>query len=72
VRALSPRAVIDLLADNITYYKCDVSKWEEVEAISKKVVEEVGPNYIRCSRFSLTLTDRTPYHPYKQRGRSLR
>ncbi|KAH0839835.1 retinal short-chain dehydrogenase reductase [Lanmaoa asiatica] len=27
---------------NITYYKCDVSKWEEVEAISKKVIEEVG------------------------------
>jgi len=27
---------------NITYYKCDVSKWEEVEAISKKVVEEIG------------------------------
>ncbi|KAF5388295.1 hypothetical protein D9615_000616 [Tricholomella constricta] len=27
---------------NITYYKCDVSKWEEVEAVSKKVVEEIG------------------------------
>ncbi|KAI0268187.1 retinal short-chain dehydrogenase/reductase [Gloeopeniophorella convolvens] len=27
---------------NITYYKCDVSKWEEVEAVAKKVIEEVG------------------------------
>ncbi|KAN0097551.1 hypothetical protein V8E55_001997 [Tylopilus felleus] len=27
---------------NITYYQCDVSKWEEVEAVSKKVIEEVG------------------------------
>lgn len=27
--------------DNITYYKCDVSKWEEVEAVSKKIIEEV-------------------------------
>jgi len=27
---------------NITYYKCDVSNWEEVEAVSKKVIEEVG------------------------------
>jgi len=27
---------------NITYYKCDVSKWEEVEAVAKQVVEEVG------------------------------
>jgi hypothetical protein len=28
--------------DNVAYYKCDVSKWEEVEAVSKKVVEEVS------------------------------
>jgi short-subunit dehydrogenase len=27
---------------NIVYYKCDVSKWEEVQAVSKKVLEEVG------------------------------
>jgi len=27
---------------NITYYKCDVSKWEEVNAVSKKIVEEIG------------------------------
>lgn len=27
---------------NITYYKCDVSKWEEVEAVSKQIVEELG------------------------------
>jgi len=27
---------------NITYYKCDVSKWEEVEAVSKTVIEEIG------------------------------
>ncbi|KAF9464869.1 retinal short-chain dehydrogenase/reductase [Collybia nuda] len=27
---------------NITYYKCDVSKWEDVEAVSQKVIEEIG------------------------------
>ncbi|TFY72993.1 hypothetical protein EVG20_g39 [Dentipellis fragilis] len=27
---------------NITYYQCDVSKWEEVEAVSKKAIEEIG------------------------------
>ncbi|KAF7793709.1 hypothetical protein EIP86_004825 [Pleurotus ostreatoroseus] len=27
---------------NITYYKCDVSKWEEVEAVAKKIQEELG------------------------------
>ncbi|KAF7981672.1 hypothetical protein HWV62_32216 [Athelia sp. TMB] len=27
---------------NITYYKCDVSKWEEVETVSKKIIEEIG------------------------------
>nr|GAT58241.1 predicted protein [Mycena chlorophos] len=27
---------------NVNYYKCDVSKWEEVEAVSKKIIEEIG------------------------------
>jgi len=27
---------------NITCYKCDVSKWEEVEAVSKRIIEEIG------------------------------
>ncbi|TFY59158.1 hypothetical protein EVJ58_g5948, partial [Rhodofomes roseus] len=27
---------------NINYYKCDVSKWEEVEAVSKQIIEEIG------------------------------
>jgi len=27
---------------NITYYQCDVTKWEEVEAVAKKVIEEIG------------------------------
>lgn len=35
------RRMSNLFADNITYYKCDVSNWEEVEAVSKKIVEEV-------------------------------
>jgi len=27
---------------NIAYYKCDVSKWEEVEAVAEKIVKEIG------------------------------
>ncbi|KAI0960464.1 hypothetical protein AcW1_004970 [Taiwanofungus camphoratus] len=27
---------------NVNYYKCDVSRWEEVEAVSKKIIEEIG------------------------------
>ncbi|KAF9077005.1 retinal short-chain dehydrogenase reductase [Rhodocollybia butyracea] len=27
---------------NVMYYKCDVSKWEEVEAVSKTIIEEIG------------------------------
>jgi len=27
---------------NITYYECDVSKWEEVERVSKIVIDEIG------------------------------
>jgi len=28
--------------DNIVYYKCDVSKWEEVEMVSEKIITEIG------------------------------
>lgn len=33
-----------LVSDNngITFYKCDVSNWDEVKATAKKVIEEVG------------------------------
>ncbi|OSX59487.1 hypothetical protein POSPLADRAFT_1059677 [Postia placenta MAD-698-R-SB12] len=27
---------------NISYYKCDVSKWEEVEEMSKRIIDEIG------------------------------
>ncbi|TEB35735.1 retinal short-chain dehydrogenase/reductase [Coprinellus micaceus] len=27
---------------NITYYKCDVSKWEEVSAVADRIQEEIG------------------------------
>jgi len=27
---------------NVEYYKCDVSNWEEVERVSKQIIEEVG------------------------------
>jgi len=27
---------------NIIYYKCDVSKWEEVEVVSQKIITEIG------------------------------
>lgn len=27
--------------DNIEYYKCDVSNWEEVQIVAKKIQEEV-------------------------------
>lgn len=37
-------AFADQFSDNITYYKCDVSKLEEVEAVAKKVIEEVCHN----------------------------
>jgi len=27
---------------NIVYYKCDVSKWEQVEEVSRKIITEIG------------------------------
>jgi NAD(P)-dependent dehydrogenase (short-subunit alcohol dehydrogenase family) len=41
---LTTVAFADQFPDNITYYKCDVSKLEEVEAVAKKVIEEVCHN----------------------------
>lgn len=35
--------LIRVMEDNITYYKCDVSKWEEVERVAKQIVAEVTP-----------------------------
>jgi len=29
------------MTDNITYYKCDVSKWSEVEAVAGRIKGEV-------------------------------
>lgn len=45
----------DTFQDNISYYKCDVSKWEEVEHVSKKIIEEVcSVLFIPRLRSSLT------------------
>jgi hypothetical protein len=27
--------------DNITFYRCDVSRWDEVEKVAKQIVDEV-------------------------------
>lgn len=43
--ALNHLGILIFLEDNVVYYKCDVSKWEEVEAVSKKIVEEVCLRY---------------------------
>jgi len=28
--------------DNITFYRCDVSRWDEVEKVAKQIVDEIG------------------------------
>lgn len=40
VAAVTALVLIEKL-DNITYYKCDVSQWSEVEAVAKRIKEEV-------------------------------
>jgi len=37
----SDYAVSFCFADNITFYKCDVSRWDEVEKVSKRILNEV-------------------------------
>jgi len=39
---VSPRPPAAADDEPIAYYKCDVSKWEEVEAVAKTIREEVG------------------------------
>ncbi|SRR5260221_14610742 len=55
---------------NINYYKCDVSKWEEVEAVSEKIIEDVCQT---CHSHPHMLTGpcmhslgRTSYHTREQ------
>jgi hypothetical protein len=46
----------DAVTDNITFYKCDVSKWSEVEAIAKQVKEEASSRISRhCDGLMLPL-----------------
>lgn len=33
---------LHVLLDDITYFQCDVSKWDEVEETSQKIIEEAG------------------------------
>ncbi len=50
--AFSPMTLVSILTcphpGNISYYKCDVSKWEEVKAVSEKIVEEVCFHFVRA------------------------
>lgn len=34
--------------DNIAYYKCDVSNWEEVASVQKQICEEVYSTSTKC------------------------
>ena len=49
---------------NIEYYKCDVSKWEEVEAAAKKIQEELGHPTVLINNAGVvqgkTILDLTP------------
>lgn len=49
---------------NIQYYKCDVSKWEEVEAVAKTIVEEIGHPTVVINNAGVVqgklITDLTP------------
>ncbi|KAF5358931.1 hypothetical protein D9758_004848 [Tetrapyrgos nigripes] len=49
---------------NINYYKCDVSKWEEVEAAAKKIKEELGDPTVLVNNAGVVqgklITDLTP------------
>ncbi|KAL0580072.1 hypothetical protein V5O48_001931 [Marasmius crinis-equi] len=55
---------LSALHDNINYYKCDVSNWEEVEAAKNKIVEELGHPTVLINNAGVVqgklITDLTP------------
>lgn len=59
-------------ADNINYYKCDVSKWEEVERVSKQITEEVCRPSPTEHISEPPDVDRAPDHSYQQCWRRAR
>lgn len=60
-------------ADNVAYYKCDVSNWAEVDAVAKQVVEEVNKiDSLLFASSKSTVSDWTPYNHYQQRRRCSR
>ena len=36
-----PEVAKGMLTDNISYYECDVSDWEQVKKVAEAVIEEV-------------------------------
>ena len=54
-------------ADNIIYYKCDVSKWEEVEEVAKTVIEDVGGSHDLIPISNRLVTGWIPYNHRQQR-----
>lgn len=60
------------LQDNIEYYKCDVSKWSEVEAVAKRIAEEVCPLSLSLTWIFWKNTGRWPNYHYKQCRRRAR
>jgi hypothetical protein len=64
-----PRSFMsNLFADNVAFYNCDVSKWEEVEKVAKQVVEEVRRAFPSIHSSKRSVTDWTSYCHYQQRG----
>ena len=64
--------VLMVSADNIAYYKCDVSKWEEVETVAKRVIEDVRRRTIPPPSYNQVAIDRTSHNHHQQRRRCSR
>lgn len=59
--------------DNITYYKCDVSSWEDVERVAARIRDEVGLSAANMLHFMTENTlDWRPNDINQQRGRGPR
>ncbi|KAG2155034.1 retinal short-chain dehydrogenase reductase [Suillus bovinus] len=57
---------------NVVYYPCDISKWEEVEAVSKRIIDEVGQPTMLVNNAGVVqgklIVDLTPNDVYQTFG----
>jgi len=57
---IGPEVPKRISTDNISYYECDVSDWEQVKKVAEVVIQEVRPLYYFAVHFLMTSRSDNP------------